>query len=299
MEEYIISSTLQKAENTKPDILILDTEEWTEGKDSFSFTVENEEEFSEHYVTAAEVNSYSLSGTFCVPDRQDLLEKDHCFSFFIDQDNIVFFDEDGFVSAICANIAKTRNWKDPSRERFLYDFLDQITKDDLRLIERLETELDVMEKSILEERKPDLSKLNEIRSKARRLKIHYDQLYDLTAEFIENENGFFHEEGIRYFTKYLNRVDRLSGVITFISDYAAQIRDLYSQESDVRLNRVMAILTVLSTIFMPLTLITGWYGMNFVYMPELKMPFAYPMVLLTCIIIVISMLIYFKKKKWL
>ena len=61
----------------------------------------------------------------------------------------------------------------------------------------------------------------------------------------------------------------------------------------------MTILTVVTSIFMPLTLITGWYGMNFVHMPELKEPAAYPIVIAVCILIVIGCLVFFKRKKWL
>ena len=61
----------------------------------------------------------------------------------------------------------------------------------------------------------------------------------------------------------------------------------------------MSILTIITSIFMPLTLIAGWYGMNFVYMPELKEPYAYPVVIAVSILIVILSLVFFKIKKWL
>lgn len=55
----------------------------------------------------------------------------------------------------------------------------------------------------------------------------------------------------------------------------------------------MAILTVVTTIFMPLTLIVGWYGMNLKYMPELDSPLAYPIVIGSCVVIVVACLIFF------
>jgi magnesium transporter len=61
----------------------------------------------------------------------------------------------------------------------------------------------------------------------------------------------------------------------------------------------MTILTVVTTIFMPLTLIVGWYGMNFRYMPELNQYYAYPILIVICILIVLVLLYYFKRKKWL
>ena len=77
------------------------------------------------------------------------------------------------------------------------------------------------------------------------------------------------------------------------------IHDLYQSQLDVRQNRIMGLLTIVTTVFTPLTLITGWYGMNFKYMPELEYRISYPIVILLCIVIVISCLAFFKKKKWL
>ena len=68
---------------------------------------------------------------------------------------------------------------------------------------------------------------------------------------------------------------------------------------DVKQNNTIALLTIISTIFMPLTLIVGWYGMNFIYMPELHYKWAYPAVFIVSIVIVIGSIIFFKKKKWL
>ena len=61
----------------------------------------------------------------------------------------------------------------------------------------------------------------------------------------------------------------------------------------------MTVLTVVTTIFMPLTLIVGWYGMNFKYMPELDWVWGYPIVIAVSVLIVIGSLIFFKRKKWL
>ena len=68
---------------------------------------------------------------------------------------------------------------------------------------------------------------------------------------------------------------------------------------EVRQNRIMTLLTVVTTIFMPLTLVAGWYGMNFRYMPELEWRLGYPIVIIVSIAIVVFCLILFKKKKWL
>jgi len=65
-----------------------------------------------------------------------------------------------------------------------------------------------------------------------------------------------------------------------------------------RLNEVMKVLTIISTIFIPLTFLAGIYGMNFKYMPELNKQWSYPLLWVIMLIIAGAMLYYFKKKKW-
>jgi magnesium transporter len=75
--------------------------------------------------------------------------------------------------------------------------------------------------------------------------------------------------------------------------------DIYLSSVSNRLNSVMKVLTIIATIFMPLTFLAGIYGMNFKYMPELEWRWGYPFIWFIIVLIGISMLIYFKKKKWL
>ena len=86
---------------------------------------------------------------------------------------------------------------------------------------------------------------------------------------------------------------------TALVDYTTQIRDDYEAGLTDKQNHIMTILTVVTTIFSPLTLITGWYGMNFKYVPELDSKYAYPVVFIISLLIAILSLLYFKRKKWL
>ena len=104
---------------------------------------------------------------------------------------------------------------------------------------------------------------------------------------------------VRFFRLFSNRVSRLLDIVNSLLDYTAQIRDTYESRLDVKQNRIMTVLTVVTTIFMPLTLIVGWYGMNFKYMPELDKVWGYPAVIIVSVLIVIGSLIFFKFKKWL
>ncbi len=289
---------LKKAD--KQYVAVLSSQEWKSGRDSFEMGIDIEPDMSEIYTTKAEVNYDSLTGTFSIPSRKNLSGEDSKFAFALDEKGIVFIDDSGKAQELIDHIIRVKKWKFPSLERFIYDFLDQIVIDDLRLMEKYERELDSMEKSILDEEDTNPTiRLNDIRSDIRDLRIHYEQLMDMGQEFEENENNFFKAENLRYFRLFLNRMARLHDTSTSLRDYTMQLRDQYKAHLDVKQNRIMTILTVVTTIFMPLTLIVGWYGMNFRYMPELDWRWSYPIVIAASILIVIACLCFFKKKKWL
>ena len=278
----------------------MNSEQWQKTKDSFEMGIDIDFGLDDIFLTKAEVNYDSLTGTFAIPDRNNPSGDDFKFAFVMDEKGIVFIDDNGTAEKIINGVRQTKKWKMPSLERFLYDFLDQIVKDDLRLMENYETELDSMEQKIIDgdEDLPS-GRLNDIRNDIRYLRIHYDQLMDLAAELQENENGFFEIENLRYFRLFIDRAARLHDTASSLRDYTMQLRDLYKAQLDIKQNRIMTVLTVVTTIFMPLTLIAGWYGMNFRVMPELNWEWSYPVVIAVSIAIVIGSLLFFKKKKWL
>ena len=281
-------------------VAVLSSDEWKQEKDSFDLGIDIDFDLSEIYTTKAEVNYDSLTGSFSIPDRNDLSGDDCQFAFALDEKGIVFIDDSGKAQEIIDRIQRVKRWKFPCLERFIYDFLDQIVIDDLRLMEKYELELDTMEKTIIEgEDEFPSVRLNDIRNDIRYLRIHYEQLMDLGQELEENENNFFKQENIRYFRLFLNRMARLHDSSTSLRDYTMQLRDQYKAHLDIKQNRIMTILTVVTTIFMPLTLIVGWYGMNFRYMPELEWKGGYPVIIAVSIVIAVGCLIFFKKKKWL
>ncbi len=281
-------------------VAVLTSDEWKAQRDSFEMGIDIDSDILEIYTTKAEVNYDSLTGSFAIPDRNELSGDDCTFAFALDEKGIVFIDNTGRAEQIIESIRRTKKWKLPSLERFIYDFLDQIVKDDLRLMEKYECELDAMEQTI-DDGDDDFpsSRLNDIRSDIRYLRIHYEQLMDLAQELEENENNFFKQENLRYFRLFLNRMARLHDNSTSLRDYTMQLRDQYKAHLDIRQNRIMTVLTVVTTVFMPLTLIVGWYGMNFRYMPELEWKWGYPVIIAVSIVIIVGSLLFFKKKKWL
>jgi magnesium transporter len=82
-------------------------------------------------------------------------------------------------------------------------------------------------------------------------------------------------------------------------DMVSGMLDIYLSSLSNRMNAVMKVLTIIATLFIPLTFVAGIYGMNFKYMPELEWRWSYPIVWFIMIVVAVVMLCYFKRKKWL
>ena len=280
-------------------VAVLTTSEWIEERDRFDMGIELEPLAGDIRITKAEVNYDSLTGTFRIPDRDNIRGNDYRFAFALDEKGIVFIDDSGKVEQTIGVIRRTKRWRRPSLERFLHDFLEQIVEKDLSLLEEYENELNSIEEAIMNYEQADLGRVHEIHNDIRKLMIHYDQMIDMTQEFEENENGFFSDENLRYIHLFMALISRRRDYAVSIRDYTMQVHDLYHAHLEMKQNRIMTILTIVTTIFMPLTLIVGWYGMNFRYMPELEWRYGYPVVIAVSLAVVISCLVFFKKKKWL
>ena len=306
MSYYLLEETMQPCEaedlqkrTNRKYVAVLTTPEWERERERFDMGIELEPDAVHIHNTKAEVNYDSLTGTFQLPDRQNLKERDFRFAFALDEKGVVFIDDTGRAEQMIDVIRRTKRWRQPSLERFLYDFLEQIVDDDLALMERYEAELNRIEDEVLSGGKGDMVRVNEIRSDMRVLLVHYEQIIDMTQELEENENGFFSEENLRYIHLFMNLLARRRDYAVSLRDYTMQVRDLHNAQLEVSQNRIMTLLTVVTTIFMPLTLIVGWYGMNFRYMPELEWRLGYPLVIAVSVAVVVFCLILFKKKKWL
>lgn len=281
-------------------ILVLNPAEWAAKRDLFDMGIDLDVETSQIFNTRAEVNYDSLTGEFYIPDRNNLSNTGFRFAFALDEKGIIFIDDNDDALNFVKEVAGRRKLINPCLERFLYDFLELIISKDQLLLEGFDQDLDEIEKKILDgETDEILGSISRIRSDLRDLKIHYTQLLDLCRELEENENGFFKEDNERYFHLVCQRVETLYDIVSSLVDFSIQIRDFYQTQMDVKQNNTIALLTIISTIFMPLTLIAGWYGMNFRYMPELQYKWSYPAVFIVSIAIVIGSIILFRKKKWL
>ncbi len=124
-------------------------------------------------------------------------------------------------------------------------------------------------------------------------------LREAMNKVIKDEYGFIDEENVRYFSDVYDHVIHLIDSLDTYKDLGSGLIDTYINMQNSRMNEVMKVLTIIATIFIPLTFIVGVYGMNFEFMPELHLKWAYPVVWIGMLLVTAGMIVYFKRKKWL
>ena len=301
IEESLIPCTAEEIQNCGvPYTAVLQPQEYQENKEFFHMGIDIDLDLSQVHDTKAVVNYGCLTGTLNIPDHENYSGEKFKLAFVLNESGVVFIDADDYTYRILENIRVSRKWKLPSLERFLFDFLEETIRHDNPLIESIEEDLDHIEIAIMRGEIEEYPvQLNDIRTNLLDMYRHYEHLIDLSQELEENENGFFTEENLRYFHLFAKRVVRLQDHVTTLREYIIQLRDLVSEQLSIRQNKIMTLLTVITSIFMPLTLIAGWFGMNFTNMPSINSVIGYPLTIGVSIVIVVVQLVWFHKKKWL
>ncbi|MFV0411856.1 MAG: CorA family divalent cation transporter [Oscillospiraceae bacterium] len=141
------------------------------------------------------------------------------------------------------------------------------------------------------------AEISTLRKRLLKLKRYYESLFDSLVDMEENQNRFLTEGQLRYIHIVTNRADRLLRSVLNLRDYVTQVREAYQAQMDISLNQTMKLFTVITAIFLPLTLIAGWYGLNLA-MPEYLFPYSYPIVIGVSLAIAAGCIVYFKKNNW-
>lgn len=182
--------------------------------------------------------------------------------------------------------------------RILFLFLELLTAKHMVLHESIETEITELENALLSgEKRECVKEIVTLRRTLMALKRYYEQMLNALDLLQQNENELIDTHAMRYFRLYNNRVDRLYHGVLNLRDYVTQVRESYQAEVDISLNNIMKIFTVITAIFLPLSLIAGWYGMN-LRMPEYGWPYSYLMVIALSVAVVVLCIGYFKRKHW-
>jgi len=122
---------------------------------------------------------------------------------------------------------------------------------------------------------------------------------ELLAALQRSDSDLIHEKTVRYFGDVYDHVLRVMDSLDSFRDRMSDMHDIYLSSLSNKMNETIKILTIFTSIFIPMTFIAGVYGMNFDYLPELRWRWGYPAIWVVFISLGIGMLIFFRKKKWI
>lgn len=263
------------------------------------------EQFLHHTPTArdarvckAEPHRNYLCGTIVTP-RHTKEKAPIAFGYLMTPSHVVLCDDAGVAHAMIQRLIRENPQMEKSPGSFFYTFLELIIAKDMHHLQELEDKLDQLEDQVLAGQLEGFNpKMTAIRKEISNWIRYYTQLDDMVCEFQENENEYFNEHELRLFHMVEKRIGRLKDEAQMLREYGLQVRELFQAEIDIRQNNIMKILTIVTTIFLPLSLVAGWYGMNFSNMPELTWKYGYPTVIGISVLVVLICLWVMKKKKF-
>jgi magnesium transporter len=235
---------------------------------------------------------------------------DHKFQVKQEQVSLLLFDnmlftfkekrDDLFVPVITRLQAEKGRLRAQTSDYLAYVVLDTIVDGYFAIQDSLDQFSDETEEQLFDQPGPEL--LNRIQQVKRELifaRKSLSPLREMLAALERCDSVLLSEKTHVYLRDVYDHTIRVIETVDSYRDLLTGMIEIYLSSVSNRLNEIMKVLTVFSTIFIPLTFITGIYGMNFQDMPELKWPWSYPIIWGVFITIAAILLYFFRKKKWL
>lgn len=223
-------------------------------------------------------------------------------SFVLGPNYLISFQEkegdlfDGFRGRIQQDLGKVRKKK---ADYLLYRLIDIVVDNYYTVLDKIGDIIDDIEEHAYEN--PSNRTFSQIQQLKKEIIFLRKALYPLreaVGRIVKGESEFIDDECLRYYADVYDHIAHLIDSLDTYKDLTSGLLDIHINAMNTRLNEVMKVLTVISTIFMPLTFIVGVYGMNFRFMPELDWRYGYFAVWGIMAVIFFGMLAFFKKKKW-
>lgn len=242
---------------------------------------------------------FTLKMLYRIDDKKIDYEQ---ISFVLGKNFLISFQEkegdlfDGFRERIRLDQGRVRK---KQGDYLLYRLIDIIIDNYYNVLDHLGDSIEEMEETVYEN--PSNESFQRIQKLKKELIYLRKALYptrDALSKLIKGETEFVTDENTRFYMDVYDHVVHLIDSLDTYKDLTSSLLDIHINAMNNKLNEVMKVLTVISTIFIPLTFLVGVYGMNFEFMPELHWKYGYYLVWGVMILLVFSMLGFFRYKKW-
>lgn len=219
---------------------------------------------------------------------------DNCIISFQERDIGVFDNVKNRIKISNGNIRKL------GADYLLYTLIDAIVDSYFVMLENFGNKIDSVEDQLIN--KPEKGILKSIHNLKREMLFLRNSIWPLrevVSILIRGDNSHFTENTIVYLRDVYDHIIQIIDTVEVYRDMLSGMLDTYLSSIGNKTNDVMKVLTIISTIFIPITFLAGVYGMNFKYIPELELPYGYALFWVIVVIITLLMIRYFKKKTWI
>lgn len=181
-----------------------------------------------------------------------------------------------------------------------YALIDCIVDNYFVILEAIDRQLEEVEEALLSVPKPNVMlKIQHFKREIILLRKSVWPMRDLVNDFRRLESPLVSQDVLIYMQDVYDHTIQVIDTIESFRDLSSGLLDVYLSRISQHLNEIMKVLTIVATLFVPLTFIASLYGMNFEYMPELKWRWGYPATLLVMLVVAIMMLLFFRRKRWI
>lgn len=232
--------------------------------------------------------------------NEDKLIKNHIGYIIFKNTLITFSNDNPFIDIedrLLNGIGKIRVY---GTDYLLFCLMDLLTDEYFTLLDIIEQKTIVFEEALLNDKyKLNINEFLKLKNQIDLVQRYISPLTNIIEGILTSQSPALKVTNLIYFKDLLNNTIQIIDLIQATSISIDNILNLSINISGYKMNGIMKVLTIISTIFIPLTFIAGIYGMNFVNMPELESRWGYPIVILLMVIIALFMINFFRRKRWL
>ncbi len=209
-------------------------------------------------------------------------------------------EEDVFMGVRDRARRKSGRIRSRGADYLFFALLDAIVDNYFAVLEYLNDKIEVLEEAVYADPRPEVAqKIQELKKEVLRVRRWVYPVKELTSRLIENDHRLITNETKIFLRDVLDHAIEVNESLQIYREMSMSLMEMYMSNMSNKMNEVMKVLTIMASIFIPLTFIAGIYGMNFDHMPELHYEYGYYVVLGVMILLFIGMIIYFRRKHWI
>lgn len=263
-------------------------------------TLVMEDVFNVHQRNKIEIVKDSIFGTFNIEFLQEKVIKEDYMSIWMGSNAIITFHETQpiFLESLKALFNEHQELREKSIDYLFYQILDIITDHHLDVYDLLDSEVNMFENDILETKNIEQEDFYLLRKFLLNLKNHVSPVLDHLNYIILKKTSMFKDDNLPYYDDLKDHLVRLDSRLDRSRELMRHLLDLHMNNQSNKMNKIMATLTLFSAIFIPLSFLTGFFGMNFIQLAILEYKYVELVFAIICVVISVAMIWYFKKKKW-